>query len=107
MSVKDSSPEMLRKELEEIRDMCNEKPFGVDLLVYGAEGGVMKELIDVFAESGASCFISGRGNAISLVSFARRIIDSHTLKTQQGFRERKSSKPFIEKDYWSVQWLER
>ena len=67
VSVKDSSPEMWRKELEEIRDMCNGKPFGVDLLVYGADGGVMKELIDVFAESGASCFISGRGNAISLV----------------------------------------
>ena len=61
VSVKDSSPETLRKELEEIRDMCNGKPFGVDLLVYGADGGVMKELIDVFAESGASCFISGRG----------------------------------------------
>lgn len=61
VSVKDSDPEKLREELAEIRRLCNGKPFGVDLLVYGAEGGVMKELIQVFAESGATAFISGRG----------------------------------------------
>lgn len=61
VSVKDSSPAELRSELEEIRIMCGGRPFGVDLLVYGAAGGVMKELIQVFAESGATAFISGRG----------------------------------------------
>jgi len=61
VSVKDSSPEKLAEELREIRDMCEGKPFGVDLLVHGSDGGVMKELIDVFADSGATAFISGRG----------------------------------------------
>jgi enoyl-[acyl-carrier protein] reductase II len=61
VNIANQGPEELRAELAELRRMCNGKPFGVDILVHGAEGGVMQQLIDVFADEGARAFISGRG----------------------------------------------
>eukprot|EP01065_Artemidia_motanka_P051895 TRINITY_DN9227_c0_g1_i1.p1 TRINITY_DN9227_c0_g1~~TRINITY_DN9227_c0_g1_i1.p1 ORF type:complete len:357 (+),score=129.03 TRINITY_DN9227_c0_g1_i1:69-1073(+) len=61
VAVQRSGPEELRKELLEIRDKCNGKPFGIDILVHGHDGGMMKILIDIFADSGAKAFISGKG----------------------------------------------
>ena len=49
------------RELAEIRDLCQGKPFGIDILVSGSSGGVMKELIKIFADAGATAFISGKG----------------------------------------------
>ena len=61
VSVSNDGPEELRAQLREIRALCGGAPYGVDLLVHGAEGGVMPQLIKVFAEEGARAFISGRG----------------------------------------------
>lgn len=61
IDVKNKGPEELLEDLKEISRMCNGKPFGVDILVQGAEGGVMKQLIQIFAEGGAKAFISGKG----------------------------------------------
>ena len=33
--------------------LCGGRPFGVDILVHGSDGGVMKQLIDIFAEGKA------------------------------------------------------
>jgi len=46
-------PDELLAEIKRISQLCNGKPFGVDILVHGAEGGVMKQLIDAFADGGA------------------------------------------------------
>ena len=61
ISVKNKDPMELRAEINEIREMCHGKPFGIDILVHGGEGGVMHQLIDIFAEGGAKAFVSGRG----------------------------------------------
>jgi len=61
LDVKNKGPEELLKEIKEISRMCNGKPFGVDILVHGSDGGVMKQLIDIFATGGAKAFISGKG----------------------------------------------
>jgi len=61
VDVKNKGPEELLQEMKEIGQLCNDKPFGVDILVHGADGGVMKELIDIFAAGGARAFISGKG----------------------------------------------
>jgi len=53
--------EVLKATLREIKQLCDGRPFGVDILVHGKEGGVMDALIDVFAAGGARAFISGRG----------------------------------------------
>lgn len=45
----------------EIRDACHGRPFGVDILVHGPDGGVLEVLIDVFASCGAKAFVSGKG----------------------------------------------
>jgi enoyl-[acyl-carrier protein] reductase II len=60
-AVANMDPEELRAELRDIRERCNGRPFGVDLLVSGAEGGVMKQLVDMFADEGVKAFISGKG----------------------------------------------
>eukprot|EP01062_Namystynia_karyoxenos_P010573 TRINITY_DN13750_c0_g1_i1.p1 TRINITY_DN13750_c0_g1~~TRINITY_DN13750_c0_g1_i1.p1 ORF type:complete len:339 (+),score=88.21 TRINITY_DN13750_c0_g1_i1:95-1111(+) len=61
VSVQRKGPDELREELGEIRRMCNGRPFGIDILVHGTDGGVLGALIDVFAESGARAFVSGKG----------------------------------------------
>ena len=61
VDVKDKTPEQLLEDLLEIKRRCCGKPFGVDILVHGAGGGVMKQLIKVFAAGGAKAFISGKG----------------------------------------------
>jgi hypothetical protein len=38
--------------MQEMKRLCKGKPFGVDILVHGSDGGVMQQLIDVFAEGG-------------------------------------------------------
>jgi NAD(P)H-dependent flavin oxidoreductase YrpB (nitropropane dioxygenase family) len=50
-----------------------------DILVSGAEGGVMKQLIDAFADGGAKAFISGKGVP------SRNVIDAfHSRKMLVG-----------------------
>ena len=61
LDVANKDPDELLAEIKEISRMCNGKPFGVDILVHGSDGGVMKQLIDIFADGGAKCFISGKG----------------------------------------------
>jgi len=61
IDVANKGPEELLAEVKRISQLCNGKPFGVDILVHGAEGGVMKQLIDAFADGGAKAFISGKG----------------------------------------------
>lgn len=61
VSVQRKGPEELREELLEIRRLCNGRPFGIDILVHGGDGGMLGALIDVFAESGARAFVSGKG----------------------------------------------
>jgi NAD(P)H-dependent flavin oxidoreductase YrpB (nitropropane dioxygenase family) len=50
----------LKAEIEEIRTLCNGKPFGIDILVHGHDGGVMHQLIDIFADGTPCTFLSGR-----------------------------------------------
>ena len=52
VDIKNMGPDELRAELREIRDLCCGKPFGIDILVAGGEGGVMKDLIKIFVECG-------------------------------------------------------
>ena len=52
VDIKNMGPDELRAELREIRDLCGGKPFGIDILVAGGEGGVMKDLIKIFVECG-------------------------------------------------------
>ena len=59
--VSNVGPDELGRRIQAIRDACHDKPFGVDILIHGASGGVMSELIEVFANGGAKVFISGRG----------------------------------------------
>eukprot|EP00658_Telonema_sp_P-2_P007562 TRINITY_DN12826_c0_g1_i1.p1 TRINITY_DN12826_c0_g1~~TRINITY_DN12826_c0_g1_i1.p1 ORF type:complete len:386 (-),score=106.34 TRINITY_DN12826_c0_g1_i1:349-1506(-) len=61
VSVANDGPEDLRVQLREMAKLCGGRPYGVDLLVHGSEGGVMPALIKVFAEEGARAFIAGRG----------------------------------------------
>lgn len=61
LTVANKGPEELLAQIKEISALCQGKPFGVDILVHGAEGGVMKQLIDAFADGGAKAFISGKG----------------------------------------------
>ena len=61
VDVKNMAPEELLSELLEIKRMCGGKPFAVDILVHGSDGGVMRQLIDIFAEGGAKVFVSGKG----------------------------------------------
>ena len=61
LDVANPGPEELLEEIKSISRMCNGKPFGVDILVHGASGGVMKVLVDAFADGGATAFISGKG----------------------------------------------
>ena len=61
VDVKNMAPEELLDELLQIKSMCGGKPFAVDILVHGASGGVMTQLIDIFAEGGARAFVSGKG----------------------------------------------
>jgi len=57
-----SGPEELRKELQEVKRLCEGRPFGVDILVPGSgETGVMDKLVDIIVESGARLFVSGLG----------------------------------------------
>ena len=61
IAVANEEPEKLEELIRGIGKQCEGKPFGVDVLVHGAEGGVMKQLIEVFANGGAGCFVSGKG----------------------------------------------
>jgi len=61
VDVKNKGPDELLSELKDISQLCGGRPFGVDILVHGADGGVMKQLIDIFAQGGAKAFISGKG----------------------------------------------
>lgn len=61
MDVKNRTPEELLAELKDIGRRCNGKPFGIDILVHGSDGGVMKKLVNIFADSGAKLFVSGKG----------------------------------------------
>jgi enoyl-[acyl-carrier protein] reductase II len=61
VDVKNKGPEELLAEVKEISRLCGGRPFGVDILVHGGDGGVMKQLIDIFADGGARAFISGKG----------------------------------------------
>ena len=46
-------PEELAAKVREIQRACkNYRPFGVDVLVHGARGGVLDELISAFASGG-------------------------------------------------------
>jgi enoyl-[acyl-carrier protein] reductase II len=54
-------PEEIMEEVRDISRMCGGKPFGVDILVHGADGGVMEVLVNAFADGGAKAFISGKG----------------------------------------------
>lgn len=62
LDVANKGPAELTEELLSIKAACEGKPFGVDILIHGANGGVMSQLIDVFAKGGATAFISGKGN---------------------------------------------
>lgn len=61
IDVKNKGPDELLDEIKNIQTMCNGNSFGVDILVHGAEGGVMKKLIEIFAKGGAKVFVSGKG----------------------------------------------
>jgi enoyl-[acyl-carrier protein] reductase II len=54
-------PDEIQAQVEEISRMCGGKPFGVDTLIHGSDGGVMPVLIDAFAKGGAKAYISGKG----------------------------------------------
>lgn len=62
LDVANNTPDQLLKEIQDINSKCAGTPFGVDILVHGADGGVMIELIDAFAKGGAKVFVSGKGN---------------------------------------------
>jgi NAD(P)H-dependent flavin oxidoreductase YrpB (nitropropane dioxygenase family) len=98
LDVANKGPEELLEQIKHISQLCQGKPFGVgklqkkdhsvkkrtntvlimkkclDILVHGAEGGVMKQLIDAFAEGGAKAFISGKGVP------SRKVIDQFHSK---------------------------
>ena len=61
IDVANKGPDELLAEVKKISEMCGGKPFGVDILVHGSEGGVMRQLIDAFADGGAKAFVSGKG----------------------------------------------
>ena len=69
LDVANLGPEELLKQIQDISQMSEGKPFGVDILVHGADGGVMLPLIDAFAKGGAKAFVSGKGNP------AKRVVD--------------------------------
>jgi enoyl-[acyl-carrier protein] reductase II len=61
LDISNNGPEEIEAKVREISRMSGGKPFGVDTLVHGADGGVMLPLIDAFAKGGAKAFISGKG----------------------------------------------
>mmetsp|Transcript_2629 Transcript_2629/g.2991 ORF Transcript_2629/g.2991 Transcript_2629/m.2991 type:complete len:327 (+) Transcript_2629:3-983(+) len=61
IDVANKGPEEILAEVQDMKRMCNGKPFGVDILVHGGDGGVMKQLVNAFAEGGSKAFISGKG----------------------------------------------
>lgn len=62
IDVVNHDPDFLRQQMQVLKTMCNGRPFGVDLLVHGHDGGMMKVLVDIICEGGAKAFISGRGH---------------------------------------------
>lgn len=61
IDITKGGPDEVRAQVQEISRRCHGRPFGVDILVHGSEGGVLKSLIDAFADGGAKAFISGKG----------------------------------------------
>jgi len=61
IDITKNGPEEIEEQVREISRMCNGRPFGVDTLVHGSDGGVMLPLIDAFAKGGARAYISGKG----------------------------------------------
>jgi len=61
IDVANKGPDELLEHIQSISRKCGGRPFGVDILVHGAGGGVMKQLIDAFAAGGAKLFVSGKG----------------------------------------------
>jgi len=61
IDITKGGPEEIEAQVREISRMCDGKPFGVDTLVHGSDGGVMKVLIEAFARGGAKAYISGKG----------------------------------------------
>lgn len=61
IDITKNGPEEIEAQVREISRMCNGRPFGVDTLVHGSDGGVMLPLIDAFARGGAKAYISGKG----------------------------------------------
>eukprot|EP00924_Labyrinthula_sp_SR-Ha-C_P010131 snap_masked-scaffold_40-processed-gene-2.37-mRNA-1 protein AED:1.00 eAED:1.00 QI:0/0/0/0/1/1/2/0/336 len=99
VDVMNKTPEELLEELLEIKRMCNNKPFGVDLLVHGASGGVMRKLIKIFAEGGAKAFISGRGfpkpATINLFHENNMVVGSIAGKLDHAVRAAEAGVDFI------------
>eukprot|EP01012_Entosiphon_sulcatum_P023216 TRINITY_DN28194_c0_g1_i1.p1 TRINITY_DN28194_c0_g1~~TRINITY_DN28194_c0_g1_i1.p1 ORF type:complete len:356 (-),score=74.61 TRINITY_DN28194_c0_g1_i1:78-1091(-) len=60
-------PESLKKSLAEVHEACKGRPWGVDVLIPGGEGGVLDPIIDIIVESGCKAFVSGLGFASKTV----------------------------------------
>lgn len=53
--------EDIRAEVKAMAAACEGRPFGVDILVHGKDGGLLEPLIDAYAEGGARVFVTGKG----------------------------------------------
>mmetsp|Transcript_47003 Transcript_47003/g.102259 ORF Transcript_47003/g.102259 Transcript_47003/m.102259 type:complete len:336 (+) Transcript_47003:24-1031(+) len=60
-AVSNMDLDQIRQEVKEMAVACEGKPFGVDILIHGKDGGLLEPLIDAYAEGGARVFITGKG----------------------------------------------